>query len=237
MEENLSSVEIGKILNRGYRTVQRALNKNGVQLRSLSDSQFVKLDKTPNIRLYDKDWLYEQHITLKRSCKDIAEELEVDARTVRRHMQKLDIHTRTNAESKIGLMVGDKHPNWKGGVTDLYPLLRLYFKTNIAPNVAKRDEYTCQLCGATHTVLHVHHIISFSQIVKTIIDEHPEIDSESPNGKAMLYDIIVHDKRFLDEDNLITYCKDCHFFKIHKYQHKKTISNQAPNGEGSETIQ
>ena len=55
LEENLSSVEIGKILNRGYRTVQRALNKNGVQLRSLSDSQFVKLDKTPNIRLYDKD--------------------------------------------------------------------------------------------------------------------------------------------------------------------------------------
>lgn len=213
------------------------MNRNGVQLRSLSDSQFAKLDKTPDVRLYDKDWLYEQHITLNKSCKDIAKELGMDAGTVRRHMQQFGIRTRNNAESKIGLMVGDKHPNWKGGKTDLYQLLRLYFQTNIAPNVAKRDNYTCQLCGATHTILHVHHIIPFSQIVGTIIDEHSEVDCESIDGKAMLYDIIVKDERFLDENNLITYCKDCHFFKIHKYQHKKTISIQAPNGEGSETIQ
>ena len=50
-----------------------------------------------------------------------------------------------------------------------------------------------------------------------------------------LYDIITHDSRFLDEDNLITFCRDCHFFEIHNYD-RKTISSQASSEEGSETI-
>ena len=40
-----------------------------------------------------------------------------------------------------------------------------------------------------------------------------------------LYDVIINDERFLDEDNLITLCKDCHLFGVHGY--KKSISNEA----------
>ena len=98
--------------------------------------------------------------------------------------------------------------------------------------IKERDNYTCQICGKTHTILHVHHIKSFSEIVHEILLEHKDLNPES--DKYELYDIIVHDERFLDLDNLITYCKDCHI-AIHS---KKSISNQASlNEEGSETIQ
>ena len=65
-----------------------------------------------------------------------------------------------------------------------------------------------------------------------------EFDVSTPEGRLALYNIITKDKRFLDENNLITFCKECHYFKIHKYKHKKTISSQASCGEeeGSETI-
>ena len=42
-------------------------------------------------------------------------------------MHDLGLKTRNTAESKVGVMVGNKHPNWKGGVTNLTPLLREYF--------------------------------------------------------------------------------------------------------------
>lgn len=150
-------------------------------------------------------------------------------------MHKLGLKTKTNSQSKIGQMIGDKHPNWKGGITELDILLREYFNTNLAPIAAKRDNYTCQLCGATHAILHVHHKIHFSQIVKEIINEHPNLDVQK--DKQELYNIITHDKRFLDIDNLITYCKECHLFKIHHYKRK---DNQQPSYdivEGSETIE
>ena len=167
--ENLSSVEIGKILNLVCKTVQRIIKRNGFETRTLSASQFAKINKEPDIRLFDKDWLQEQHLIKNKTCKDIGKELGVDAGTVRRHMKKLGISTKTNSESKVGLMVGENHPNWKGGISPLKLLLREYTQVNIAPMAAKRDNYTCQLCGKSHTVLHAHHIIPFNNIYGTIL--------------------------------------------------------------------
>ena len=36
-----------------------------------------------------------------------------------------------------------------------------------------------------------------------------------------LYDIAMQDKEFNDLDNLVTYCKECHLFKVHGYKHKE----------------
>lgn len=226
-QQNLSSVEIGQILNRGHATIQRVLRRRNVPLRSLSEAQFAKINKEPDIRLFDSEWLYKQHWELNKSCKDIGADLGVDADTVRRHMNKLGISTKTNSESKLGLMVGEIHPNWKGGITSLKNLLREYFQVNLAPIAAKRDNYTCQLCGKTHTILHIHHIIGFMDIVYEILSEHPDLDTNNSEDKQVLYNIITNDDRFNDINNLITYCKECHYYKIHQYQCKKTISSQA----------
>ena len=130
-------------------------------------------------------------------------------------------------------MTGDKHPNWKGGITPLNMLLREYFHTNQVPKIARRDNYTCQMCGKKHTVLHIHHNRKFSDIVQEIRDEHPLLNPQNTTDQVELYNIITHDRRFLDEDNLITLCKDCHI-KVHSKN--ETISSQASEEEGSETI-
>ncbi len=82
-------------------------------------------------------------------------------------------------------------------------------------------------------MLNVHHITAFADIVQQIRQEHNDIDINDTSGRSQMYAIIVNDERFLDLDNLITLCKDCHI-KVHS---NKIISNQASKEEGSETIQ
>lgn len=81
---------------------------------------------------------------------------------------------------------------------------------------AKRDSYTCQKCGKTHTILNVHHKKHFADVVNDIIAEYPDIDYNNESGKIKMYDIISKDERFLDLDNLITLCKECHILEHSK---------------------
>ena len=60
----------------------------------------------------------------------------------------------------------------------------------------------------------MHHIKHFSEILKRILEENPNLDPI--NNVNDLYNISIRDKEFCDLDNLITYCKDCHY-KIHGY--------------------
>ena len=40
-------------------------------------------------------------------------------------------------------MIGEKHPNWQGGITGLHMRLREAFHIQQVPQVLKRDNYTC----------------------------------------------------------------------------------------------
>ena len=215
--DGLSANKISEMLGTDHSTIIRILKKNHIKTRTMQEAQFQLNGINVDQRFYDSDWLRNKHWTENMTCKEIGEIFGVEAGTIRRQMQKLGVPTKTNSESKIGLMSGDKHHNWQGGITELDKLLREYFHTNQVPKIAKRDNYTCQLCGKTNTVLHVHHIIHFSDIVKEICSEHKDLKASDPQDRQKLYNIIVKDERFLDEDNLITYCKDCHFYKIHNY--------------------
>ena len=241
INQKLSSNQVADIFGASHGTVLKILKEYGYDSRSLQESQYAYNNKELDRRLLDKDWLIQKHFNENLSCKDIGKILGTDGGSVIRQMKKFGIQYRDGSESKIGLMKGSKHHNWKGGKSNLYSLVREYSQTNIFPKAKERDGYTCQLCGKTQdeAILHVHHINPFINIYKEILDEHPEYDKSNPEDKQKLYDIIVNDARFTDMNNLVTYCKDCHLFKIHKYHKRnKTISNQATdNVEGSETIE
>lgn len=228
VNQNMSANQISILYNTSHNVILRILRNEGITTRDYREAQFATNNKEYNELFDDANYLNHLHWEENKSCKEIGELLGgYEAGTVRRHMQQLGLKTKTNSESKIGLMIGEKHPNWKGGITPLNLLLREYFHTNQVPKIAKRDNYTCQLCGAKHTVLNVHHIYEFSKIIDDIMAEHPELDCNITEDRLKLYQIITNDNRFLDENNLITFCKDCHYFKIHNYKRHKTISSQA----------
>ena len=216
-DDKMSANQIAIQFKTSHRIIIDHLRSRGIQTRTMREAQFNYNKKDIPQELFDSDWLYNKHWIENVSCKAIGDMFNIDARVVRNCMHNLGIPTKTNSESKLGLMTGENHPNWQGGLTPLKALLREFFYVNLASKAAERDNYTCQLCGATHTVLHVHHIKHFSEIVNEIRDEHPELNVDNLEDRLKLYDIIVNDSRFLDLDNLKTYCKECHLFKIHGY--------------------
>ena len=220
--DKLSANKISKLFNTSHKVIIDIVKRNGFKTRTMSESQLICSGNDINNDLFnDAEWLNNMHWEENKSCKEIGDIIGVDAGTVRRQMKRLGLKTKSNSKSKIGLMTGENHPNWQGGLTSLKQLLREYFNVNQAPKIAKRDKYTCQCCGKTHTILHVHHKKQFHEIVDEIVSENKDLNPDIVEDRLKLYQIITNDKRFLDEDNLITYCKDCHYFKIHKYKRKK----------------
>ena len=214
-ESGKSSVEISKIMNITHRTVLNHLYHCGVNIRSYSDSLFNFYKKDRPIEIDNPDKLYDLYVVNKFSKKKIGLLLNVAPHVIDRCLRMYGIHVRNCSEAKIGLFNGSNHPNWKGGVTPLYSILREYFSTRQVPNILKRDNYTCQLCGAKKH-LQVHHIKHFRDIFYEILSEYPEYDVKE--DKDVLYNIFINDERMLDENNLITYCRDCHLYEIHGYE-------------------
>lgn len=222
-DDKMSANQIGKMYGTEHTTIIRLLKKHGIKTRDLSEAQFNYKGVDVDDLFYDANKLDVLHNGFNLSCVDLGERINVSPGTVRRQMQRLGIHTKNNSESKVGLLVGDRHPNWQGGKTSLYDLLREYYNVNIAPKIKERDNYTCQECGATDVELHTHHIKRFCDIVREICGENSDLDPNNPLDKQALYFLIIQDPRFLDENNIITLCKECH---INQHR-RKTISSQA----------
>jgi len=100
-------------------------------------------------------------------------------------------------------MIGDSNPAWFGGVTSLRNSVRnssKYQKWRMA--VFERDDYICKECNKRGGDLHVHHIMTFSDIIEKY-------------GIDNIVDA-MECKELWNIDNGITYCVDCH-----KIVHKK----------------
>ena len=95
--------------------------------------------------------------------KYISETYNVSPNVINRLLKKFGIKIRDCSESKFGLLTGEKHPNWKGGVTTLYSKLRQFFKTRQTHTTLERDGYKCSMCGDDKN-LQVHHIKYFKDI-------------------------------------------------------------------------
>ena len=136
---NQSSPQIALVYGVSHRSILQCLRRNNIPRRTLSESQFAYNGKSFISALSDKELLQEWHWGQHLSCAEIGRQLGCDPDTVRRHMNALGIRTRNNSESKLGVMTGENHPNWQGGITPLHILLRGYFHTNLAPIAASRE--------------------------------------------------------------------------------------------------
>lgn len=219
--QGMSGSEISKIVGFTSVTVLKHINKSGVaKSRTLSESQFAYNKKEFPIDLDDPEKLYDLYVTNRMSKKDIGIQYNVAPGVVDNRLKKLGIKVRGNSEARKGIYIGEKHPNWKGGRTGLYMRLREYFWVNQIQDILKRDHYKCQLCGSKKK-LQVHHIVPFKNIFDDILNEHSELDII--NNEHELYDIMRNDPRLNNMDNLITYCKECHLFKVHGYKKQDNI--------------
>ena len=100
-----------------------------------------------------------------------------------------------DTKAKIGFSQrGDKHHNWKGGVT--YPIAALR-KTKAYRHwrqaVLDRDNHQCTECATKDTRLDAHHIKSFTHF--------PELRFVVNNGKTVC--VRCHAKRGINENSKI----------------------------------
>lgn len=205
-----STTEIGRMLNVSHRTVILRLKKNNITRRSLSESQWNFKNKIIPEDFNNRDIMYDLYINQRLSKKDLGIKYNCDPCVIDRVLRNLNIDVRDNSQSKIGLMIGDKHPNWKGGISSLSQRVREYLTNkHITFEVLKRDNFECKICGSKKD-LDVHHIISFKFIIDRIVDEHPDIDINTDE----MYKYCISDKELNNLNNLITVCSDCHH-KIH----------------------
>lgn len=86
-------------------------------------------------------------------------------------------------KAHVGIMVGEKNPQWKGGVTPLNMLIRNSLDYRIwREAVFKRDNWACVWCGARNgegktIVLHADHIKRFA--------DYPHLRFELSNGRTL----------------------------------------------------
>lgn len=216
--EGKSSTEIAKYFGLTHNTILHHLDHCGIKRRNGSESQWVYNQKEFPEDLKNRDLVYDLYINQKLSKKDLGEKYNCDPGVIDRILKEFNIPIRNNSESKTGLRTGENHPNWQGGISGLHYRLREAFYVQQVPKVLYRDEYKCQLCGSKKD-LHVHHIKHFKDIFHRILKEHKDLDPIKDQDQ--LYEIALQDKEFTDLNNLVTYCKECHFYKIHGYQRKE----------------
>jgi len=109
---------------------------------------------------------------------------------------------------------GNRHYNWKGGITSLETRIRTmpeYYQWR--SKVFQKDNYTCSDCGARngegkHIELNAHHIKSFRNIFIEFLNEYNQF---SPcDDKGVLERLAIKYEPFWDVDNGVTLCEKCH---------------------------
>lgn len=69
--------------------------------------------------------------------------------------KKSEIHRKHISDSHKGLLLGEKHPNWKGGIS--FEPYSVDWTETLKKSIRERDKYTCQICGKEPAII-VHHI-------------------------------------------------------------------------------
>ena len=106
---------------------------------------------------------------------------------------------------------GEKHPNWKGGISSLQPIIRARLYSSWVYPILKRDQFTCQCCGMS-TDLCVHHSNErFADIMHKIMYDFGfnSIKELSFEQKDLITEKVVQ-YHVINKIPGITICKTCH---------------------------
>lgn len=207
-----SSTEIAKEFNTSHRTILLRLKKHAIDRRNLSESQWNFKNKKIPSDFYDKNIMENLYIKEGLSKKELGQRYNCDPCVIDRVLKSLGIQVRNNAESKKGLRTGEKHHNWKGGITSLTARLREYLSSyEFQKSILSRDGNKCKICGNKNN-LHIHHLIPFKNIVdRIIIQNYPLSPADNIDE---LYNIAIKNEELNNTNNLITVCSMCHH-RIH----------------------
>ena len=216
VNKRLGKWTIAKMLNVSYSCVAKNLKLYGI----------IDHDSSESIETMKK--LYIEG----KSLNDISNILHVPKSSIRKLLlnnnvllrNKYNCHCNTNNDSKFDFDISVLKSQSK-----LRRKLQEYFKNNIAIPI-KKDVGRCEICGST-TRLHAHHIKPLQYILNEIISENKNKTDEE------LLEIIKHDNRYLDRNNIKVVCEKCHYTIFHPYVNYQ--GNPQPsvlNDEGSTTI-
>lgn len=233
-KEGKSSVEIGNLLGMEHASVLSHLKHCNIDRRTLSESQFIHNNKTFPSELENYETLYDMYVVQKLSKKEIGIQLNISPNVVDRVLREFNIPIRGVLETaRDNIVYGPDSSNWKGGRTGLYMRLRSLLANHQVKEILERDKHSCQLCGCNEH-LEVHHIRRFRDIFNEILDENGITSDNLLDNEEDLFMKMKDDSRFLDPDNLITYCRDCHLFKIHGYKRNRTLTEKGDETNNEE---
>ena len=195
--EGKSTVEIAKIFNCSATSIRSHLKHNGIKRRSFAECMWNYHKKEIPEDFNDYKKLYNLYIEQSISKAELARRYKCTIAVINRVLSELKIiDIPYTSDTK---RLGDK--------------LRTYFN-KLTPIVIERDKHTCQLCGC-HEDLHVHHIIPFKVLFHNLLAQNKNLNPTDNFDE--LFDIGIKDKNLNNTDNLITYCKNCHMYKIHNF--------------------
>lgn len=164
----------------------------------------------------DKNLIIELHNQGKLD-REIAEVFNCSRANVTHCLNKLGYHNRRTkidninlrnqiSKTLIGRYTGKNNPNFRGYGSSIKQIARGLTRT-IARKLLRESNHTCVICGS-HTRLETHHLKPFDIVLNEFIENVYDGDIST------IYDQITSYSDFMDENNLVIVCHDCHH-KIH----------------------
>lgn len=200
IDKELTIEEIAKIAGVGRLAVSGQLRRYGIPVRTISEAHIRRSREARGETLLDDpEELKRLYLDEEMGPKEIGRMIGVGSCTVKKHLRRYGIPTRTRSEAKATARTqerisGSNNPRWKGGVSKNRRVRG--FNTALKRKIRARDNHCCALCGAKRRLLR-------------------ELDIHHINFDG-------NDHR---EDNLVTLCRSCH---AHVHAHQIYVKLEMP---------
>ncbi len=231
VNQGKNAVEIAKLLDCTSATIQTWAKRHGLTIargkhgRKKGEGVIIKNDDHPVYRNIEwlteqiekglyvdemakiancsveaiKKWVYRHGLTLNKKSPGSKNPWNKNKGGYKLHLSDEARQQRSEISKKITQRGEDSH-FWRGGVSSSRTMIAAWTR-QIAPQVHRKFDYTCQSCGKRGGTLHAHHLVP----------------------------VFANPDLAYDFDNLVTLCKDCHELIHHNHQEDafaKTFNQQ-----------